>query len=174
MVFSNFRLNIAVRVVLLTSSLCVGIWGWTVEPWVVTPMVAVVLAALLVVELVLYVERTHRELSWFLGAVAHGDYSVPIPELKKGRVFDELEGVYRSLRAELIRLNTEKAANYQYLEAVVEHVGVALLCFDEGGEVVMMNEPARRLLDMPHVYSWRSLARFDERMPALLETPAPR
>jgi nitrogen fixation/metabolism regulation signal transduction histidine kinase len=89
--------------------------------------------------------------------------------LRKGRLFDELEGAYRALRAELIRLNTEKAANYQYLEAVVEHVGVALICFDEHGEVVMMNEPARRLLGMPYVYSWRSLARFDERMPALLE-----
>ncbi len=33
----------------------------------------------------------------------------------------------------------------------------------------MMNEPARRLLGMPYVYSWRSLSRFDERMPALLE-----
>ncbi|MEJ0099991.1 MAG: ATP-binding protein [Pseudomonadota bacterium] len=169
MVSSNFRLNIAVRIVLLACCLSVAIWGWTVAPWVVTPVVALVLAALLVVELILYIERTYRELHWFIGAVAHGDYSVPIPELRKGRVFDELENVYRSLRAELIRLNTEKAANYQYLEAVVEHVGVALICFDEGGEVAMMNEPARRLLGMPYVYSMRSLSRFDERMPALLQ-----
>jgi nitrogen fixation/metabolism regulation signal transduction histidine kinase len=166
---NNFRINVAARVVLLAASLCVAIWGWTVAPWVATPVVALVIAALLVVELIVYVERTHRELHWFLGAVVHGDYSVPIPELKKGRLFDELEGAYRALRAELIRLNTEKAANYQYLEAVVEHVGVALICFDESGEVVMMNEPARRLVGMPYVYSWRSLARFDERMPALLE-----
>lgn len=169
MVLNNFRLNIAARVVLLAASLCIAIWGWTVETWVVTPAVALVVAGLLVVEVIFYVERTHRELHWFLGAVAHGDYSLPIPELNKGRVFDELEDAYRSLRAELIRLNTEKAANYQYLEAVVEHVGVALICFDESGEVVMMNEPARQLVGMPYVYSWRSLARFDERMPALLE-----
>lgn len=169
MVFSNFRLHVTARVLLLTGSLAVAIAGWTVATWVVTPVVAAALVVLLFAELILYVERTHRELTWFLGAVAHGEYSVPIPELKKGRIFDELQDAYRRLRAEFTRLNTEKAANYQYLEAVVEHVGVALICFDESGEVAMMNEPARRLLDMPCVYSWRSLARFDERMPALLE-----
>jgi len=167
--FSNFRLNVVARVLLLGGSLGVAIWGWTVTSWTATPVVAAILAVLLLAELVLYVERAHDELTWFLGAVAHGDYSVPIPELKKGRVFDRLEDAYRGLRAEFTRLNTEKAANYQYLEAVVEHVGVALLCFDDGGEVVMMNEPARRLLGMPYVYSWRSLSRFDERMPAMLE-----
>lgn len=169
MASNNFRLNVAARVLLLGASLIVAIWGWTVATWLVTPVVAAILAVLLLVELIRYVERTHRELAWFLGAVTHGDYSVPIPELKKGRVFDQLEEAYRKLRGEFIRLNTEKAANYRYLEAVVEHVGVALICFDESGEVVMMNEPARRLLGMPYVYSWRSLARFDERMPALLQ-----
>ncbi len=36
----------------------------------------------------------------------------------------------------------------------------------------MMNEPARQLVGMPYVYSWRSLARFDERLPGAAGTPA--
>ncbi len=169
MVFSDFRTNVTARALLLAASLCVAIWGWTVSTWLVTPVVAAVLALLLLMELIWYVERTHRELTHFLRAVSHGEYSVPVPELNKGEVFDKLEEAYRALSTEFTRLNTEKAANYQYLEAVVEHVGVALICFDANGEVSMMNEPARRLLGMPYVYSWRSLSRFDERMPALLE-----
>jgi nitrogen fixation/metabolism regulation signal transduction histidine kinase len=169
MAFSNFRLNVLVRVLLLGGSLAVATWGWTVASWVVTPLVAAGLALLFLVALIRYVERAHRELAWFLGAVAHGDYSVPVSERGRGRAFDQLEHAYRTLRAEFIRLNTAKAANHQHLEAVVEHVGVALVCFGEAGEVTMLNEPARRLLGMPHVNSWSSLARFDERLPALLQ-----
>ncbi len=51
------------------------------------------------------------------------------------------------------RLNRQKAANHQYLEAVIEHVGVALVCLDEQGDVKMANEPARRLFGVPHLNS---------------------
>ena len=63
----------------------------------------------------------------------------------------------------------QKAADHQYLESVVEHVSVALCCFDEQGMVTMMNEPARRLFGVPHLNSVRSFSRIDERLPELLQ-----
>jgi two-component system nitrogen regulation sensor histidine kinase NtrY len=114
-----------------------------------------------------YVERTHREFTGFLNAVAHHDYSVPIPQQHKGRVFDELEQAYRVLTGEFRRLNLQKAANHEYLEAVVEHVGVALISLDDAGEIVMMNGRARRLFG-EQLLSVKSFARFDEALPALL------
>ena len=168
MAFSNFRVNVAARTLLFVVSVSVAIWGWIGPHWLMTPLVAGILAVLLVMELVRYVERTNRELAGFLSSIAHQDYSVPIPLQKKGRVFDELEQAYRVLTAEFRRLNLQKAANHQYLEAVVEHVGVALVSFDDAGNVAMMNEPARRLFGS-QLLSLKSFARFDERLPELLE-----
>lgn len=168
MAFSNFRVNVAARTLLFVVSVSVAIWGWIGPHWLMTPLVAGILAVLLAVELVRYVERTNRELAGFLSSIAHQDYSVPIPLQKKGRVFDELEQAYRVLAAEFRRLNLQKAANHQYLEAVVEHVGVALVSFDGAGNVAMMNEPARRLFGS-QLLSLKSFARFDERLPELLE-----
>jgi nitrogen fixation/metabolism regulation signal transduction histidine kinase len=169
MAFSNFRVNVAARALLLVVCISVAFWGWIHAHWEVTPVVAALLAVLLLVELIWYVERTQRELASFLSSIAHQDFSVPIPELHKGKVFDKLEDAYRLLSAQFTRLNLQKAANHQYLEAVVEHVGVALVSLDDAGQVAMMNERARRLFGQPHPLSIKSFARFDSRMPQLLD-----
>jgi two-component system, NtrC family, nitrogen regulation sensor histidine kinase NtrY len=168
MAFNNFRVNIVARTLLLVMCISVMIWGWLGEHWQVTPLVAGLLAVLLVAELIWYVERTQRELASFLSSIAHQDYSVPVSELHKGRVFANLEDAYRILSAQFTRLSLQKAANHQYLEAAIEHVGIALISLDEAGNVVMSNEPARRLFGLPHVPSVNTLARFDPRLPALI------
>ena len=154
---------------LLVAAISLAVWGWLVVDWLVTPIVAGVVALLLAVELVWYVERGQRELAAFLSSMLHQDFSTPPAAQNRGRSFDELESIYRSLSDEFKRLNLQKAANHQYLEAVVEHIGVALICLDEVGQIVMINEPARRLFDLPHAHWLRGLARFDERLPALID-----
>jgi two-component system, NtrC family, nitrogen regulation sensor histidine kinase NtrY len=169
MAFSSFRWNVTIRVLLIAGSMLLAVWGWTVSTWAATPLVAAVLAIALLAELIAYIERTNREFAFFLRSIAHHDYSVPVPDRKKGGVFDQLEAAYRVLTAELTRLNAQKAANHQYLESVVEHLAVALVCFDDAGKVTMINETARRLFRLPHAHNRESFGRVDARLPALLE-----
>ncbi len=169
MVFDNFRVNVLLRVLILAGLCVVTVWGWLNANWIATPIVCGALILLGIVELIRYVEKTARELAAFLNFVAHHDYSTPISLPHKGRVFTELQDAYRLLSAEFRRLNRQKAANHQYLEAVVEHVGIALVCFDDTGTVTMMNEPARGLLAVPHLNSVLTFSRIDERLPAVLQ-----
>jgi two-component system, NtrC family, nitrogen regulation sensor histidine kinase NtrY len=168
MAFNSFRARIGLRALLLVATIGVATWGWLVVGWLVTPIVSAVIALLLTIELVWYVERGQREFAAFLSSMLHEDFSTPPAAQNRGTSFDELESVYLQLSDEFKRLNLQKAANYQYLEAVVEHLGVALICLDEVGQVVMINEPARRLFDLPHAHWLQGLARFDERLPALV------
>ena len=69
---------------LLVVCIGVAIWGCVGAHWEVTPVVAGLLAVLLVAELIRYVERTQRELTSFLSSVAHQDYSVPLPAAAQG------------------------------------------------------------------------------------------
>lgn len=167
--FENFRFNVFVRVAVFAMLCMVAVWSWLDTGWIATPIVAGVLAVLSAVELIRYVEQTSRELESFLSFVAHHDFSTPLSDPKKGKVFARLQNAYRVLSGELKRLNRQKAANHQYLEAVIEHVGVALVCMDEQGTVTMMNEPARRLFGVPHLNSVRTFSRIDARLPELLE-----
>jgi two-component system, NtrC family, nitrogen regulation sensor histidine kinase NtrY len=167
--FDNFRANVLLRVLIFVTLAFVTTWAWLNTHWVVTPIVCAALIVASAAELVYYVEKSTRELTTFLSFVANHDFATPIMLPHKGRVFTELQDAYQLLAGEFRRLNLQKAANYQYLEAVIEHVGVALFCLDGNGDVKMMNEPARRLFGLPHLNSIRTFARVDDRLPALID-----
>jgi nitrogen fixation/metabolism regulation signal transduction histidine kinase len=164
----NFRVRVTVRVLLIFAFSLALAWGWQNTTWVATLLVLAVLIVLGVFELIHYVERTSRELTGFLRFVGSQDFSTSIALPRKGRVLAELQDAYKVLGEAFRRLNRQKAANHQYLEAVVEHVGVALVCFDDEGAVTMMNEPARQLFGIPHLNSLRTFGHVDARLPDLL------
>src|SRR5262249_42875958 len=85
---------------------------------------------------------------------------------------EELQSAYETLAGTFRSLNRQKDANHRYLEAVVEHVAVAVCCFDEAGMVRMSNAPARQLFNLPHLNSLRSFERVDARLPELLRRMA--
>ena len=164
----NFRARVMVRALLLVALSLALAWSWENTTWSATPLVLATLIVLCVVDLIRYVEQTARDLTRFLRFVGSNDFSTPPDFSRKGRVFRELQDAYKVLADVFRRLNRQKAANHQYLEAVVEHVGVALVCFDDEGTVAMMNEPARALFAIPHLNSLQTFGRIDARLPDLL------
>jgi nitrogen fixation/metabolism regulation signal transduction histidine kinase len=167
--FENFRLNVAARAVLLGALIAVAIWGATNTEWQVTPIVCAIVAVALVVELVRYVESVNRELAGFLSFVAHHDFSASPPVASKGKVFRELESAYRLLAGRYRELNLERAANHRYLETLVEHVSIALVCLDSDGVVTLMNREAKSLFKTPHLASLKSFDRIDASLPEAIE-----
>lgn len=157
--------------VLALLLLC-GMLFWTLQhtDWIATPLVCSGLLALLVLNLIRYVERTARDLSAFLQLAAHNDFTTPLTPPGKGRAFQELQEAYRVLARRLQSLSQQKAADHRYLEAVVDHVGVALCCLDAQGRVTMLNRPAHRLFQVPHLHSLQSFQRIDAHLPALLQS----
>jgi len=116
----------------------------------------------------LTVEAYRDDVARFLSFVAHQDFSASIPVGRKGPIFRELEAAYSVLMAEFRTLNQEKAANYQYLESLVEHVSIALLCLDDEGVVKLANGQAKRLFKLPYLHSVKSLQRLDPKLPELI------
>ena len=167
--FSNFRLNVAARALLLFAMIALAVWGASNTAWQVTPIACGVLALVLLVELIRYVESVNREFAEFLSFVAHDDFAVGLPLARKGRVFRELESAYRLLTGKYRSLNLQRAANHQYLEALVEHVSVALICLDGSGAVTLMNREAKALFKTPHLASLKSFARIDPNLPSAIE-----
>jgi two-component system nitrogen regulation sensor histidine kinase NtrY len=167
--FENFRLNVAARALLLFGLIALAAWSATSTPWQVTPIACWILAVVVLVELVRYVESVNREFAEFLSFVVHDDFAVSPPLARKGRVFRELESAYRLLAGKYRSLNLQRAANHQYLEALVEHVSIALICLDEAGAVVLMNGEAKALFKTPHLASLKSFGRIDPKLPAAIE-----
>jgi two-component system nitrogen regulation sensor histidine kinase NtrY len=167
--FKSFRLNVAGRALLLFSLIALAAWSAANTAWQVTPIACAILAIVLFFELVRYVESVNREFTEFLSFVAHNDFAASPSLARKGRVFRELESAYRLLTDKYRSLNLRRAANHQYLEALVEHVSVALICLDGNGAVTLMNREAKALFKVPHLASLKSFGRIDDQLPAAIE-----
>jgi nitrogen fixation/metabolism regulation signal transduction histidine kinase len=167
--FNNFRLNVVARIALLGALIATAGWASMSTSWQLTPIAAAVLAVLLAVDLIRYVESVNRELAAFLTFVAHDDFTASATERGKGKVFRELEAAYSLLTGRFRRLNVQRAADHQYLESLIEHVSVALVCFDASGSVRLMNRQAKSLFGVPHLASKRAFARIDPRLAASMD-----
>jgi two-component system, NtrC family, nitrogen regulation sensor histidine kinase NtrY len=166
--FESFRLNVAARAVVLFGLIGVAAWSATNTAWQITPIACGVLALVMLFELVRYVESVNREFAEFLSFVAHDDFAASPRLARKGRVFRELESAYGLLIGKYRSLNLRHAANHQYLEALVEHVSVALICLDGKGAVTLMNREAKALFKTPHLASLKAFGRIDPQLPSAI------
>ncbi len=119
-----------------------------------------------VAELIHYINRSNRDIASFLLSIRHDDFSTSFQEKGVGKSYSELRGSLNEITDQFKRVRAEKESNFQYLQTIVKHVNVGLMCFDEAGEILLMNRALRNLLHKPHLGQIDSLRHID---PQLLE-----
>lgn len=145
----SFRFNVVARVVLIGALLYAGLWSVLRSGWDATPVVCAALLAVALVELVHYVETGTRDLTQLLRAVAAGDFTSALPRRWRPQPFAACQRASRELIDTYQRLDLQRAASDELLRAVIDHVGVAVLCFAGDGRVALANPEARRMLHLP-------------------------
>ncbi|HEY0963212.1 MAG TPA: ATP-binding protein [Pseudomonadales bacterium] len=173
MASSRFRLQVVLRVAALLANMTLFAWALVNTEWQVTPLVIAVLLVLQTVELVHFVEATNRHFTAFLDAISVRDFSQRYNFAGKGRSFESLGRAFNQITQVLQQLNSERAAQHQLLEALVEHVSIALLCIDDSGRITLMNRAAQRLFNSPYMHKASALAKIDSHLPALVNGATP-
>ena len=120
---------------------------WLVSFWLVLGLI------ITLVNLIRYVERSRRELANFLLAIKQQDFTNTYHFKSKSDLnyaFHEINGVLKQLK-------NEKASNLLYLQTVVEHVRVAVLCFDKELRIQLTNQAARQLFGKQQLGTIKSI-----------------
>jgi nitrogen fixation/metabolism regulation signal transduction histidine kinase len=153
MEYKHFRFQVLIRIALTlvlgyaTIYVLTETHFWLVSFWLFLALIIVLL------NLVKYVERSRRELAYFLLAIKQGDFTNTYHYKKQSDLnyaFHEINKVMKDLR-------NEKATNLLYLQTVVEHVRVAVLCFDKDYKIQLVNKAAKELFNRPYLTSLDSL-----------------
>jgi two-component system nitrogen regulation sensor histidine kinase NtrY len=125
-------------------------------------------AAGLFVHTIQFVSSSERKLTAFLQALRQNDFTITFAEDRKTddynlhQAFNQLNDVFKKLRS-------EKESQHQLLQVVVEHAGAPMICFEESnGEVHIINNAAKQLLQIPFLQKIDSLNRVDFDLPRLL------
>ncbi len=157
MAFRDFRLNCAVRVLLILGTVVLFVYLLPRGQYV-TLLVCGVLIALQTHGLIRYVETTTRSLSRFLETLEFSDFSTLPTRGPEGRVFAELRDEFGKILDQFRRISLEREENLRYLEALVQHIGTGVLAYTPDGRVELVNAAVKSLLDVPVVRTLDDLA----------------
>jgi nitrogen fixation/metabolism regulation signal transduction histidine kinase len=168
MVFKRFALLVTLRVLVLFGLLCLESWVILEAQWIATSITLGIIIVLSTADLIRYVSKTNRDLSNFLESIRHHDFTAGFSSGDRGGSFEALKDSFNGIIHEFRRLEAEKESHYHYLQTVIEHIGVALICFESGGEVMLMNKAAKVLLAKPYMKKIGALEKVDEKLLSLI------
>ncbi|HKE15240.1 MAG TPA: ATP-binding protein [Kofleriaceae bacterium] len=147
MVSRRFAALLLVRVAVLLALLVALAFSITRGDLRAVPLVLGGLALLQVGAILRFVGRANRELARFVGAIRHDDVTQTFALGRLGPTFADVGRVFEEALARFRERRRADEERLRYLEALVEHVPVALLSVRDDGRVELLNSAARRLLN---------------------------
>ena len=108
------------------------------------------------------IDKTNTEVASFLANIKYNDYATSFPEKKSiGDSYQRLHGAFNLVTEKFRDIRSEKEAQFQYLQAIVENVDSGLICFDQQGKTILMNRALQQLLRKSYFPYLRSLQKFN-------------
>ncbi len=125
--------------------------GWVVEHTQWYAAIALCVAAVIAQAALLmrFTMRSSHEMARFLDAVAVDDTSQSFSGLLHDNAHSELAAAMTRVLGQLRAGRSEREAQAQYLQTLLNHVPVALIAIEESGNVQLLNMAARRLFETP-------------------------
>jgi len=161
---SNFRLRIVFRVVLIGLVMAWLVYVLKKEQLYVTAAVSVLILAGMLVELVWFLEKTNRDLAHFLLSLESDDPVIRPVNIHANRSFEELYRAMSRVSRRMEEARTDREVQFRYLQTVINHVEVAMICFREDEGVELVNKAACKLFGLGKI---RNLKDIESGYPAL-------
>lgn len=127
---------------------------WMLSVWMFLAMVG------LTIGLVRYAEKNYRSLGNFLMAIDQNDFSY-LGNIRKLKKDSRLGSAFNHIADLIERLRLDAQSSFQYLQTVVNHVEVGIICYDAHGKISLFNKAARSMLGLSHLNHIRFLYHLD-------------
>jgi len=140
----RFRTNLVIRVLLLSLGLAGMLYAWPDNQLLVFLSGLLALGSLL--SIMYFVDQTNRDLVGFLTSIKYNDFTATSTAEHRGKSFGELYEAFNLINRKFQEVRADKEANHQFLQTIVEQIEIGLLCYNEAGEVRLMNKALQRML----------------------------
>ncbi|MBR9920967.1 MAG: hypothetical protein GYB31_09015 [Bacteroidetes bacterium] len=161
--FKNFKIQVFLY--LGGILLCILAIGWVV--FILEDLVYLLafipLLVFLVWRLFRQVDRTNSEVATFLANIKYNDYAARFPESKAAAdSYQKMHSAFNLVTEKFRDIRSEKEAQFQYLQAIVEHVDTGLICFDAEGKTLLQNRGLQQLLHKSYFPNLESVNKYNE------------
>lgn len=156
--YKNFKLNVVVRVLVITLITFLFTYTLYNESFLLTKLIVFGLLAYQVYLLVKHVEKSRRDLTTFLNAIAYDDFSQTFTNPDGSQ--DELSIAFQQVMRKFRDIRNEKEAHYHYLKTIVQHVGIGLMTFDQKGDIQIINSAAKKFFRVNQLKNIHALEKY--------------
>jgi two-component system, NtrC family, nitrogen regulation sensor histidine kinase NtrY len=168
MIFRRFYFIVILRILLIVASVFLLVFLITVAKHEVS---SIILSALIILEtwwLIIYVNRTNVRLTHFFDSIRYSDFSTSFTDRKAGKSFERLSNSFNEVIGEFRKNRAEKEEQYNYLQTVVQHINIGIICYGKDGRVDMFNNAAKRLFRKNILRNIHDLAEVKKEFPEIL------
>lgn len=145
----NFRINILIRIALLTLTLSGLIYLVFIAGLKAAALFMAILVFIQIISLIYFTEQTNRVLSRFFSGIKYDDFTSTLHQESKGKSFNELNDHLSRVVAQFREIRMEKEENYRYLEQVFHHLSIPTISVRDQDEINFINHAARILFQKP-------------------------
>ena len=169
---NQFNVRIAIHATLLAVTSALFIWTLSKDYLLVTRFSLGMLWFFQIFLLIIYVNKTNRDLLLFLRSFEFQDDTLTFNKNKK-LPFKPLYNEFNRIIENFRKVKLEKEMEQQYFRYSIMHVDTGLISFDADGNVELYNEAAKRLLKLEYVQNIQVFDRVKTGLADQLRTLTP-
>ena len=154
----KFQIGLIIRVLVLTATIFLLAYIYFNNHLAATELIISALIIIQVYLLMRYVNTTNYELTKFFNSVKHSDFSRVIMPKELGSSFKELNKALSNVINQFRETRSQTEEHFQYLQTIVKQVGTGLISFNDKGEISLLNESAKRILNISEIKNIHTLA----------------
>ena len=90
-------------------------------------------------------------------SIKQKDYAIKFSDLKSGKSFRSLYSAFEEIINSYQKVKIEKEAQFHFMLTLIEHINVGIITIEGDDNVTLINNPAKRILNLPDINSWRGI-----------------
>lgn len=156
MKFNNYRVNILIRISLITITVFILANLVYNHPFTISQIIVAILLGAQIVSLFKYLDRVHDETIAFLNSIQYDEYNPGFKNRSDSSLaflYQEFDNLLKKMR----EIRAEKDEQYYYLKNIVKHLGIGLITFDQEGKIQIVNTTAKRFFNVKDIKNIKEL-----------------
>jgi two-component system nitrogen regulation sensor histidine kinase NtrY len=118
------------------------------------PLILVTVLVFQVIEFIIYINRTNREIARFINNISHQDLSEKFDIRSAGPPFKKLYKSLNEVITQLENIRLEKEAQYHYLQIILNRISTSIISVREDHMIMLVNNAAMALLEIDAGDDW--------------------
>lgn len=167
MTYKKYSLSLLLRLVILTGSLTAVAFGISLHQMALI-IVGAILAIVIFYNLYKFITRRFVAMDDFFESVKYNDFSRRFVSKGAPEDLSRLHEGFNLINDKIREINSNKEAQYLYLQKILEMVDVGIISYNQKtGDVLWANEAIKKTLSIP---SFKNIKFLKSRKPELFET----